>query len=180
MLLYRGLMSLAAPLFALWMAMRWVFGPETRITFLERLGWSRGRAPAGQTGLWVHAASNGELASVEPILRMLLARMPDLVILVTTNSQTGRDLAQGWELPRLHARVAPFDLRWCAARILRRWRVEALIVIESELWPNRLRATTNLGLPVLVLGARLSERTAKGWRKAWFLARHVLNDLTWI
>ncbi|MBY6002629.1 3-deoxy-D-manno-octulosonic acid transferase [Salipiger bermudensis] len=124
--------------------------------------------------LWLHAASNGELASAKPLITALQEARPDLALLVTCNSEGGVALAESWGLP---ARLAPLDLARVARRMHRDWNVRAHITLESELWPNRVRTCPG---PVFVIGGRLSEGTAKGWRLFDGLLPRVLGRLRYV
>lgn len=135
--------------------------------------------PAGRL-LWLHGASNGEIASARGVVDRALALDPALLVLVSANTATGRDLAQGWGAPRVIATLAPFDLRGATVRFLDHWRPEALIVIENELWPGRLDLCAARGIPVAVLGARLSARSARLWGRFPGFARRVLGAIAWL
>ncbi|MFP4328964.1 MAG: 3-deoxy-D-manno-octulosonic acid transferase, partial [Paracoccaceae bacterium] len=155
MTLYRLFLILAMPVLVTAAVLRALRGREDRAALAARLGRAplpRDRRPT----IWLHAASNGELASVRPLLDRLRAARPDLRLLVTANSVSGRDLALGWGID---AQCAPFDLRSAARRLIRGWDVRAHWIVESELWPNRLAACAEAGVPVAVLGARLSARS---------------------
>lgn len=134
---------------------------------------ARGPARPGPH-LWLHAASNGELASAKPLITALQQARPDLALLVTCNSEGGVALAESWGLP---ARLAPLDLARVARRMHRDWNVRAHITLESELWPNRVRTCPG---PVFVIGGRLSEGTAKGWRLFGGLLPRVLGRLRYV
>lgn len=153
-------------------------GKERLSDWLERIGIGRVRGRSDH--VWVHAASNGELASARPVLLALLERHPQLRVLITTNSVGGRALARSWEIEGLTARLAPLDTRWSARRLLSRYRVKGLIIIESEFWPNRIAAVSNRGLPVIVLGARLSRKSARVWRRLAHLARALQSRITYL
>jgi len=165
---YRLILSLALPVVLARLAWRILAGREAWTDFAERLGGGARGAPGG---LWLHAASNGELASALGILAALRDRRPDLPILITTNSLTGRALArrEGYR-----AALAPVDARLAVARFLARHRPAALVTMEAELWPNRFAACAARDIPILVLGARMSARSARGWARLPGLARRVL------
>ncbi|KRW95317.1 3-deoxy-D-manno-octulosonic acid transferase [Paracoccus sp. MKU1] len=121
----------------------------------ERLALSGPAVAPG--GIWLHAASVGELNSVQ-VLAEELAR--DFPLVVTVNSLTGRDLAR-----RLgHAcALAPLDVPQAVGRFLDRVRPAVLVTVENELWPNRLAMAAARGVAQVVVGARISARSAARW-----------------
>lgn len=181
MLLYRLFVSLAAPLLLGRLLLRRLRGRESARSLAERLG---GGLPPGPPAkgplLWLHGASNGELASARALVETALARMPGLRILVTANTETGRDLAESWGLPGVAAALAPLDHRLALARFLRRRRPGALVVVENEFWPNRLALARSRGLPVLAVGARMSARSARRWARMPGLTRQILDAMVWL
>ncbi|WP_435169611.1 3-deoxy-D-manno-octulosonic acid transferase [Falsirhodobacter sp. 1013] len=161
MILYRLLMLAALPVLAL-MAAR-------RGTLAERMA----RAPLPQEAIWVHGASNGELTSARSVIEGLSAQGD--TVLVTCNNPTAKAMVAGWNLPGVTARLAPFDARPVVRRFLRA-RPRALIVVENELWPERILSAP---MPVLVIGARMSERSSRRWARIG-LMRRVLRRLSWV
>lgn len=147
-------------------------------------GAERLRAPEPPEGagpvVWLHGASNGELAAARPVIAALRSALPGLRLVVTANSLSGRDLVQGLALPGTAVRLAPHDDTRTLKRFLDAARPAALIVIENELWPNRLRLAAARGIPVFCLAARISERSAGAWRRIPGLARSVIGAITWL
>lgn len=176
MLLYRILLSLALPVVLARLIWRSLTGAEPWAALAQRLG--GGEPPElGPGALWLHAASNGELASARPLIDALCAARPGLRLLVTTNTLSAQALARGWGLRGLAARLAPLDSRLVLRRFFARHRPAALIVVENELWPNRLALMQAQGLPVFVLGGRISARSAARWR-AFGLGARLMGTLT--
>ncbi len=167
-ILYRLILSLALPVVIAGLVWRVIRGRERPTDLAERLG---GGAVGSPGALWLHAASNGELASARGLIAALLARAPGLRILVTTNTTTARTLARSWDDPRITARLAPLDARWALARFFAQARPAALIVVENELWPNRLSMAAARGIPVFAVGARISARSAQRWARIGLGAR---------
>lgn len=130
--------------------------------------------------IWLHAASNGELTAARPVIAALRAALPESRLLITANSLTGRNLAGGWALPATATRLAPHDDGATVARFLDTVRPAALIVIENELWPNRLTQAQARGIPVFCLAARLSQRSAGRWGLAPGLAARVMQAIRWL
>ncbi|MBL3578521.1 glycosyltransferase N-terminal domain-containing protein [Rhodovulum visakhapatnamense] len=172
---YRLVLTLAAPGLALRLLRE---GARAR----ERLGLAgpRGALEPRAPTVWLHGASNGELASARPLIERLLVRRPDLMLVVTCNTLTGRALVAGWNLPRVAVRLAPYDYVWTLRRFAARWQPRALILIESELWPNRLCEMARQGRPVLVAGARLSARSAARWGRLPGLARRLTGAIRFL
>lgn len=173
MFLYRILLTLAAP----WFAVR--LWREGRAAFSERLGAGGQGARAGAV-IWLHAASNGEVTAAHPLIEAMLARDPRLHLVVTCNSVTGRALVQGWGLPRVTARLAPLDYASSVRSFIGNWQPDALILIESELWPNRMLEMQALRRPVLVLSARMSARSARIWARLPGLAKRVMGAIDYL
>ncbi|HEY0212402.1 MAG TPA: glycosyltransferase N-terminal domain-containing protein [Paenirhodobacter sp.] len=171
MLIYRLLAVLLIPLLIVRLAIRVLRGAEPRTALCERLGY--GIASPG--AIWLHAASNGEMVSARPLIQALFTARPDLRLHITTNTVTARALAQGWAadwgMGRISVSAAPLDSRLVLGRFLRRQRPTALLTVENELWPNRFTLCHARGIPVLVVGARMSARSARRWQRVGIGAR---------
>ena len=146
----------------------------------ERLGFVPPPQERAGPRLWLHGASNGELTSARWVLEAALAARPGLQVLVTANSATGRAMVAGWGLPGVVAAFAPLDTAGAPGRVLDLWEPQALVVIENELWPSRLAAAHRRGVAVLVIGGRMSERSAARWAKAGGLIRGTLARVGWL
>jgi 3-deoxy-D-manno-octulosonic-acid transferase len=141
-------------------------------------------APAPRPGpsplIWLHGASNGELTAARGLIAGLIERSPELRLLVTTNTLTARAMARGWALPRTEVRLAPLDHAPLIARFLDATRPAALVMLENELWPNRLALCAARSIPVLVVGGRLSARSARFWARLPRLAGKLMDAITWL
>lgn len=142
----------------------------------ERMGRTAARTGTGPL-LWLHAASNGELTSARTVIETLQARAPGLRLLITTNSETARALARSWGLDAV---LAPLDLPGPVRRFLDTHRPAALVVVENELWPERLTACAARAIPVFVIGARMSARSARNWGRLSGLARRVMASIRYL
>ncbi len=166
--LYAGLASLAAPALHVMLRRRLRRGKEVANRLGERWGEDGSARPDGRL-LWLHAASVGEAVSVLPVLPVLAQQAPDLSVLLTTGTVTSAALLArrlpelGLEGRVLH-RFVPLDVPAWAARFLAHWRPDAAGFVESEIWPNLLAACARAGVPVMLLNARLSARSAARWR----------------
>ena len=141
---------------------RWLLGREPRFALGQRLGFVP-PAAAGQT-VWLHAASNGELASARWVIEDLLAARVGLQVLVTTNTTTAQAMGAAWGLSGVTVAFAPLDLGPALRRVLQRWHPQALITVEGEIYPRRFALCAAAQVPIALIGARMSERSFRGWQ----------------
>lgn len=175
--LYTAILRLVFPLIWLRLWLRGRQSPEYRLRWRERLGFADTPAP-GSRPLWLHAVSVGETLAAQPLVAAIRAAYPDLPLLITTMTPTGSERVRAiWGDAVQHV-YAPYDYPGAIARFLRHWRPCALVVMETELWPNTLAAVRGHGLPVLLANARLSERSARGYAKAGALTREMMQNLS--
>ncbi|MEM1428741.1 MAG: glycosyltransferase N-terminal domain-containing protein [Pseudomonadota bacterium] len=182
MILYRVGLTLLAPVVALALLWRLLLGRERRADAAERLGLGPARPRGGERAaeaprLWLHGASNGELTAARPLIQALLDAGPELSLLLTCNTTTARDMARGWGMPRVTVRLAPLDYRTSLGALLRLEMPTAMAVIENELWPNKLSLARRDGMPVALIGARVSARSARRWRHLQCLIRPMLQGV---
>jgi 3-deoxy-D-manno-octulosonic-acid transferase len=152
---------------------RWLVRREPPEALAERMGHLP--APAGPA-IWLHGASNGELASARWVLEEVLAARPGLYALVTTNTATARAMVADWALPRVTAAFAPLDLDGPLRRVLNLWQPLALITVEGEIYPRRFALCA--GRPIALIGARMSERSYRGWRDLHPVMARALAQVT--
>ena len=155
--LYRALTSAAEPLAPA--LLRWAARRESGALRAERLG----RAGLAPTDTWWHAASLGEIVALEPLLER--ARTEGLAgrFAVTVNTEAGRGAAR--RLWGERAALAPLDLPRIAARAFDARRPRALVLVETELWPNWILAARARGAAVAVVNGRLSDRAWPRYRR---------------
>jgi len=157
------MLYLLAPLVLVRLLWRGLRAPDYLRRWPERFGHIR---PAvGAQVIWIHAVSVGEVQAVVPMVRALLDRYQQYSLLVTTATPTGS--AQVTELFGDHVAhvYAPWDLPGAVARFLERVRPGLAIVMETELWPNLFHACRQSAIPLLLVNARLSERSLAGYSR---------------
>lgn len=172
---YNVLLCLALP--AVWV--RLFVRARREPAYAERREERFGRVPAdvGRDVVWFHTVSAGETIGAAPVIRALKSRLPDARFLVTTMTPAG----SAQVIERLGDIVdhcyAPYDFPWAVRRFVRRVRPRALFLMETELWPNLIAATHVSGASVSLINARLSERSARGYRRVGPLTRWVLAQV---
>jgi 3-deoxy-D-manno-octulosonic-acid transferase len=171
--------TLLAPVVRLQLRRRVARGREIADRLPERFGIDVTPRPVGPL-LWVHAASVGETMSILPILDMLRRRAKVLLTTGTVTSQALLDQRlpeQGLTDDVLH-RFAPLDVPSWVDRFLSHWQPDAACFVESELWPNQLAACQARGIKLMLLNARMSDRSFARWRRVPGFARRVLGGFS--
>ncbi len=148
-------------------------GKEDAARLPERMGEAGLPRPEGQL-VWLHAASVGEAASLLEMLRRLTQARPQLTCLVTTGTRTSA-LFLADRLPEncLH-QFAPVDVVPWVRRFLEHWRPDVAVWTESELWPAMLCEADARGIPMLLINARISNRSFRHWQLMPGMARALL------
>jgi 3-deoxy-D-manno-octulosonic-acid transferase len=160
---------------------------------LARLAWRGLRAPGywqrwgerfgfipvheGPAPIWVHAVSVGEVQAAVPLLRALLKRYPEVPVLVTTTTPTGSEQLRSLFESRVSHVYMPYDLPGAVARFLGRAQPRLALIMETEIWPNLYHACARRNVPVLLINARLSARSANGYRRVRGLTAATLACL---
>ncbi|MCK7552003.1 lipid IV(A) 3-deoxy-D-manno-octulosonic acid transferase [Marinobacter goseongensis] len=143
----------------------------------ERLGFVE---PSTEPVIWVHAVSVGETIAAAPLVKALLRRRPDIPILMTAMTATGSARARAMFGDQVHYAYSPYDTPGAVRRFASRVQPRALVIMETELWPNMIANTSRHDVPIFLINARLSERSAKGYERVASLVRPLLRSLCWI
>ncbi|TAG49220.1 MAG: 3-deoxy-D-manno-octulosonic acid transferase [Betaproteobacteria bacterium] len=156
----------------LWRSRR---NPDYRKHWSERLTFDLPNPHLGHFDVWLHAVSVGEARAAAPLVRHFARRNQRIIITCTT--PTGR--ATCAELYANQAQIAylPFDAPFLMRRFLRAAKPKLGLLMETELWPGTCDAAKALGVPMWLINARLSERSARGYGRAGSLTRSMLACL---
>lgn len=121
-------------------------------------------SPSDKDPIWIHAVSVGETLAITPFIKALKQQHPNVPIILTTTTRTGADQAQ--KLGNLiEHRYAPLDFPDALSRFFARINPRMLIIMETELWPNMLNQCHSRDIPVVILNARLSERSCQRYQR---------------
>lgn len=162
---YRSLTVAAGPFSAIYLARRQRAGKEMPGRVLERRGQASRPRPMGRV-VWIHAASVGETASVLSLVDRLLDER-DVSVLITTGTVTSAHLVaeRGETQRRIIHQFVPLDHPGYVRAFLNHWRPDLALWVESELWPNLVHEARQRRIPMLLLNARMSARSFRGWQR---------------
>ncbi|MGD0822471.1 MAG: 3-deoxy-D-manno-octulosonic acid transferase [Desulfomonilia bacterium] len=150
--------------------------PNFKGTLLQRLGLRLPEVPAGKKTLWIHAASVGEVKAVSGLVGALKASRPDLFICMSCMTATGRKMAEATEGMNMVFAV-PFDVPWAMRRHLLKIMPEAVLIVETEIWPNLILSAQKCAVRVIFVNARMSVRAYKRYRRFAGVFGHILADV---
>jgi 3-deoxy-D-manno-octulosonic-acid transferase len=128
--------------------------------------------------LWIHAVSLGETRACAPLVDHAMRSCPNATILLTHMTATGRAAGRALFGDRVVQAWLPYDAPFAVRAFLAHWRPAAGVIMETELWPNIIDLAAASGVPLFLVNARLSERSAAGYARVPSIARPMLAALT--
>lgn len=176
--LYTLLLYAALPIVLLRLWLRGARNPAYRRRWSERFGFFPHTPVDG--AIWIHAVSVGEAIAAFPLVERLRERHPERPLVFTTTTPTGSERVVRRFGTAVHHGYLPYDLPGAVARFLDRTRPALAVILETELWPNMYAACAARRIPLVVANARLSERSAAGYRRVARLTRATLERVTLI
>lgn len=145
----------------------------------QRLGnipyFSRNNQPL----IWLHCVSVGETEAARPFVRALRENFPSHQLVISTTTVTGQQVAQ-----RAFANEAagifyfPIDWAWVIRRVLNRLQPQAVLIMETELWPNLLRECRRRSIATAVINGRISEKSFGRYRMIRPFMGRILRNLS--
>ncbi len=175
LILYVSVFTLLLPLLPLRLLVRSVNDSNYRKRIRERLGLNHLKIKSN--GIWVHAVSVGEVNASETIIKALQKKYPQKKIILTTSTPTGSERVKEIFGNSVEHVYAPYDWPPFVWIFLRKIRPGVVLIIETEVWPVTILLCRWLRIPVLLANARLSEKSANGYKKISWLAAPVFNAI---
>ena len=150
--------------------------------YLKHIGERFGFYPihSGKPVIWLHTVSVGETQAVASLVKRLRKMYPDYQLLFTHTTPTGRiasKMLYGDDVLRVYL---PYDYPFAVRRFLGHFRPRIGTLLETEIWFNLIHACKAKQIPLLLLNARLSEKSARGYERVDRLTRDALKELTTI
>jgi len=143
----------------------------------ERLGFVPARLQnSGRHSIWVHAVSVGEVLAVSELVRALRQEFPEYRVVISTTTDTGQKLAAS-RFGAENVFYFPLDFAFAVLPWLSVLQPALIVVAETEFWPNFLQRSRRAGARLIVVNARISDRSFPGYRRWAFLLRNVLRGI---
>jgi 3-deoxy-D-manno-octulosonic-acid transferase len=170
--MYEGIMTLGAPAIELLLSRRARRGKEDPSRLRERRGIAGLPRPNGEL-VWLHAASVGESVAALSLIENLLRDASHRHVLVTTGTVTSAQMMADRLPERALHQFVPVDRPAWVDCFLDHWRPDLALIMESEFWPGQITRSRDRGIPIVLVNARMSERSFSRWS----MARRAARDL---
>ena len=152
--------------------------PEYLEHIAERFG--RYAIPVEQPLIWVHTVSVGETRAAEPLVEALQRKYPRHRILLTHMTPTGRAAGVSLFGEGVQRCYLPYDFPFAVERFLAHFQPSCGILLETEIWPNLIRACRRRGIPIYLVNARLSAKSFHRYARFRAFAASCLRELNGI
>lgn len=129
----------------------------------------------GTPRIWLHAVSVGEVTAAAPIVKALRERLPEACLIVSTGTETGREMARQVMTGVSAFIYFPLDFPCIVRKLLKLTRPDVFAAVETEIWPNFIRLSHRYGTEILLVNARISPRSYKGYFRTRRLWKQVLE-----
>ncbi len=173
---YSILLYLVLPFVPLKLLLRGMKQPAYRLHWRERFGFYP--LPRSKPVIWLHCVSVGETRAAAPLIHALLNQYPHHQILLTHTTPTGRATSEQLFGDKVQRVYLPYDLPFAVMRFLRHFKPVVGVLMETELWFNLIAGCKRLNIPLLLVNARLSEKSAQGYAKLGHLVSTGLQNLS--
>ncbi len=167
---YNLLLNALLPFFLLFSLVK----PKIRKSLLERL-WATTRKFNLKDSIWIHAASVGEAVIAQNLIAYMTREGASETFLVTTNTYYTRDLLRSRMKSSVSVASLPFDLSYSLNHFIDSSSFKALLLVETEIWPNLIWVAKSRNIPVIILNGRISDSTLRTYKHISFFMKSVFS-----
>ncbi len=132
----------------------------------------------GKNMIWIHAVSVGEMAQALRLTEALKTKYKNTRFVLTATTATGKEIAEKFKKPEDIALYFPVDFRASVGAFVRNIHPKAMIILETEIWPNLVYTLTEKKIPVFIMNGRISDRAFPQYERLRFFLKPLLNRLT--
>lgn len=174
--IYTAAFYLLLPLVILRLLWRSIKAPEYRRRLGERLGCYNNKV--SDSVVWFHAVSVGEAEALFPLVKLIQQQYPSQPLLITTTTPTGSARVVAALGDTVEHIYLPYDIPWAIQRFFAHFKPRLAVIMETELWPNLFAACARADVPLYVVNARLSEKSASRYQQIPWIIGPTLQTIT--
>jgi len=174
LVIYQFFISLILFISPLIILIRLLNGKEDRKRFKEKFSIINHKSPQGKT-VWFHAASVGEIMSIISILQYYEKKNEIKTILVTTSTLSSARIIENLKFTKVIHQFYPIDHFIIVKKFLDHWKPKIAIFLESEIWPRMFYEINKKNIPLILLNARLTEKSFNRWMISGSFAKEIFS-----
>lgn len=175
---YSLILYLLSPIIFFHLWSRGLKNKSYRGRLAERLGFYCGQLKTHS--LVLHCASVGEIMAARPLINRLLSETPNQTLTITCNTPSGSEQIDKLFGNSVQHIYLPLDFPGSVARFLEKLQPKALVILETELWPNLIIKSRQCQLPVLVINARLSAKSLSKYQLFSSLSAELMGSISMV
>jgi len=160
---YSCLFYLLIPFILVRLIWRSIKAPAYRHRWSERFALYSKEFP--RNVIWFHAVSVGEVEALFPLAKKIQRQYPDATLLITTTTPTGSARVKAVMQASVEHVYLPYDIPCAVGRFIRCFKPRIAVIMETEIWPNLFACCGKNEIPLYIINARLSEKSASGYQK---------------
>ncbi len=176
---YKVLTVVLYPFLIILIYLRTFIGKEDPNRFKEKLFFQKKEVAANKL-IWFHAASIGEINSIIPIVRHFLSKNEDLKILITSVTLSSNKIFKNEfknEKKIIH-KYFPMDISFLVKDLIKNWSPKLVVFVDSEIWPNCIFEIKKQNIPIVLLNARITNKTCKRWLLFKNFAKEIFSSFS--
>lgn len=173
---YSIVLIFALPIALFRLRLRGVKLPAYRERWRERFGMFK-TPQFNKPVVWLHTVSVGEFITAKPIINHLLERGDHEIVVTTTTPTASEQVTKNYQGKVFHV-YSPYDLHLFISWFLNKIKPRLTVILETELWPNTVDCCYERNIPVVIVNARLSEKSAAGYKKVAWLFLPMIRQIT--
>ena len=174
LVIYQFFISLILFISPLIILIRLLNGKEDRKRFKEKFSIINHKSTKGKT-VWFHAASVGEIMSIISILQYYEKKNEIKTILVTTSTLSSARIIENLKFTKVIHQFYPIDHFIIVKKFLDHWKPKIAIFLESEIWPRMFYEINKKNIPLILLNARLTEKSFNRWMISGSFAKEIFS-----
>ena len=174
LLFYRILINLVLVLSPIIILFRLIKKKEHPNRFLEKLGFPSKKRLSGKV-IWFHGSSVGEILSIMPLIEKLEKNTKIKQILITSSTLSSSKVLEKYKFNKTTHQFFPIDSNIIINKFLNYWKPSVVFFIESEIWPNIIHNLYKRKIKIVLINARITNKTYKKWFKLLNFSKNIFN-----
>tara|TARA_A100001011_G_scaffold375394_1_gene436878 strand:+ start:1500 stop:2741 length:1242 start_codon:yes stop_codon:yes gene_type:complete len=128
--------------------------------------------------VWFHAASVGEFMSIIPVLENCERNKEIKQIILTTSTRSSAKIFENYKFKKTFHKYYPLDTNYLTNKFIKTWKPKLAIFVDSEIWPNMFKNLEEKRIPIILLNARITEKSYKRWKIFEKFANEVFSKIS--